>query len=88
MKVLSVLPERHSGAGANRAGVGEVLHEWEVSMKHRNLVLFGVVAAVIAVASVSMAGQARQVTNGPEAAATSWTQPRTAWGIPTFRASG
>ena len=54
-------------------------------MKYRCLVLFGVVATVVAVASVPMAGQARRATDSTAAPAKSWTQPRTAWGDPDLQ---
>ena len=54
-------------------------------MKDRCLVLFGVVAAVVAVASVPMAGQAGRVTGSTAAPTKSWTHPRTAWGDPDLQ---
>lgn len=53
-------------------------------MTHRCLVLFGVLAGVVAVASVPLAGQAPQAAESPAASTTSWTQ-RTAWGDPDLQ---
>ena len=54
-------------------------------MKYRCLVLFGVVAAVVAAVSVPTAGQARRATDSTAAPAKVWTQPRTAWGDPDLQ---
>jgi len=54
-------------------------------MKYRCLVLFGVVATLVVVASVPMAGQAQRATDTTAAPAKSWTQPRTAWGDPDLQ---
>ena len=52
-------------------------------MKHHRLVLFGAVAAVVALASTPMAGQAPRAE--ADTAASGWTQPRTAWGDPDLQ---
>ena len=52
-------------------------------MKYRCLVLCGVVAAVVAVAWVPMAGQAPRAAAGTAAA--TWTPSRTAWGDPDLQ---
>ena len=53
-------------------------------MTCRCLVLFGVLAGVVAVASVPLAGQAPQAAESPAAPTTSWTE-RTAWGDPDLQ---
>jgi hypothetical protein len=50
-------------------------------MRYRRVVLFGVLAVVIAVASVPMAGQAQRAADSSEA----WTLARTAWGDPDLQ---
>ena len=50
-------------------------------MRDRRLVLFGALAAVIAAASVPMAGQARRAADSSEA----WALARTAWGDPDLQ---
>lgn len=54
-------------------------------MKYRCLVLFGVVTAVVAVVSVSWAGQLPRAADGIAAPTKSWTHPRTAWGDPDLQ---
>ena len=54
-------------------------------MGYRRLVLFGAVVAVVAVASVPMAGQARRATDSTAASTKAWTPPRTAWGYPDLQ---
>jgi hypothetical protein len=54
-------------------------------MGYRRLVLFGAVVAVVAVASVPMAGQAPRVVASTAAPAKPWTSPRTAWGDPDLQ---
>ena len=51
-------------------------------MKCRGLVLFGVLAAVVAVASASLAGQAPRAAASTAAPTKPSILPRTAWGDP------
>ena len=53
-------------------------------MTDRYFVLFGALAAVVVVASVSLAGQAPRTAESPAAPTTSWTE-RTAWGDPDLQ---
>ena len=54
-------------------------------MRYRCLVLFGALAAVTAVASVPLAGQAPQAAGSAAAPTTSWTPAGTAWGDPDLQ---
>ena len=54
-------------------------------MRYRRVVLFGALAAVIAVALVPMAGQARGPADSTAAQTTAWTLARTAWGDPDLQ---
>ena len=54
-------------------------------MRYRTLVLFGALAALIAVASVPMAGQAPRAAASPAASTKPSTPPRTAWGDPDLQ---
>ena len=54
-------------------------------MRYRFLVLFSALAAVVALGSVPMAGQAPRAAGSTAAPAKSWTHPRTAWGDPDLQ---
>ena len=54
-------------------------------MKYRCLVLFGVLAAVVAVVSVPLSGQAPRAADSIAASTRSWTHPRTTWGDPDLQ---
>ena len=53
-------------------------------MRYRRVMLLGALAAVVAGASVPLAGQAPQAA-GSAAPTTSWMPARTAWGDPDLR---
>ena len=54
-------------------------------MRYRCLMLLGALAAVVAGASVPLAGQAPQAAGSAVAPTTSWTPARTAWGDPDLQ---
>ena len=54
-------------------------------MRYRRFVLLGALAAVVAVASVPIVGQAPQAAGSAAAPTTSWTPARTAWGDPDLQ---
>ena len=53
-------------------------------MKYRGLVLFGMLAAMVAVSWLPLAAQAPRSAE-PAAGGTTWTPPRTAWGDPDLQ---